>query len=132
MSITIQRIKQLADQQGRSLKFLCEKIGMKGRSYFNDIEKNHRTIPIDKLEIIADILDTTTDYLLGNSDNPSEPLPQAKNPYLTAPATREETILLKAIRQTNDAEYNAILALLTQYITSEDSALLHKRKKDVI
>ena len=77
MNITVQRIKQLAKQQGRSLTYLCKVIGLESRSYFNDIEKNNRVIPDDKLQIIADALGTTTDYLIGNTDTP-EPLQSAK------------------------------------------------------
>lgn len=69
---TISRIKQLAEQKGIKLKFICEKLGYNGRTYFNDIERNNSTIPNDKLEIIADILGTTVDYLLGNENAPQK------------------------------------------------------------
>ena len=67
-NITTQRIRELAEEQGRSLKYLCDRIGVKSRTYFQDIEKQGRNIPMDKLKIIADALDTTTDYLLGETD----------------------------------------------------------------
>lgn len=67
-NITTQRIRELAEEQGRSLKYLCDRIGVKSRTYFQDIEKQGRNIPMDKLKIIADALDTTTDYLLGEID----------------------------------------------------------------
>ena len=65
---TVERIKQLAIEQGRSLTYLCRQLGFASRSYFNDIEKNHREIPQDKLEILAEIFDVTVDYLLGKED----------------------------------------------------------------
>ena len=74
MSITTQRIRNLAKEQGRSLTYLCEKLGFKGRTYFTDIENSHRDIPTDKLIIIADLLNTTIDYLLGNTDDPTPKL----------------------------------------------------------
>lgn len=61
---TITRIKQLAKEQKRSMAYLCEKMGV-ARVYFNDLEKSEREIPIDKLQIIAEALHTTVDYLLG-------------------------------------------------------------------
>lgn len=67
-NITTQRIRELVDEQGRSLKYLCDRIGVKSRTYFQDVEKQGRNIPVKKLEIIADALDTTTDYLLGETD----------------------------------------------------------------
>ncbi len=36
--------------------------------YFNDIDKSGRDIPSDKLNEIADILDTTPEYLKGETD----------------------------------------------------------------
>lgn len=83
MNITLQRIRQLAEEQGRTLTYLCEKIGMKGRSYFTDIEKKSRDIPEDKLQILADTLGTTTDYLLGNTDSPLAPSATAPALFLT-------------------------------------------------
>ena len=67
-NITTQRVRELCDEQGRSLKFLCDKIGVKSRTYFHDIEKHGREIPSDKLSLIAEALDTSVDYLLGNTD----------------------------------------------------------------
>ena len=67
---TVARIKQLANEQGRSISYLCKQLGFTSRTYFNDIEKNHREIPLDKLEIIARILGVTVDYLLGKEEKP--------------------------------------------------------------
>ena len=61
----VKRIKKLANEQGRSMTYLCKKIGLSSRTYFNDIEKHNRQIPDDKLKIIAESLNTTVDYLLG-------------------------------------------------------------------
>ena len=96
MNITVQRIKQLAKQQGRSLTYLCKVIGLESRSYFNDIEKNNRVIPDDKLQIIADALETTTDYLIGNTDTP-EPLrsPAPDTNDITSGLTPDEVEELK-------------------------------------
>lgn len=96
MNITVQRIKQLAKQQGRSLTYLCKVIGLESRSYFNDIEKNNRVIPDDKLQIIADALGTTTDYLIGNTDAPEplrSPAPSADD--ITSGLTPDEVEELK-------------------------------------
>lgn len=64
-SRVVKRIKELAKEQGRSMTYLCQKIGLTSRTYFNDIEKHNRQIPTDKLEIIAGALNTTVNYLLG-------------------------------------------------------------------
>lgn len=72
-NITTQRIRDLAKEQGRSLKYLCDQIGVKSRTYFQDIEKQQREIPADKLEILAATLNTTVDYLVGKTDQKTKP-----------------------------------------------------------
>ena len=72
-NITTQRIRDLAKEQGRSLKYLCDQIGVKSRTYFQDIEKQQREIPADKLEILAATLNTTVEYLGGKTDQKSKP-----------------------------------------------------------
>lgn len=67
---TVQRIKNLAREQGISMTYLCKKIGLTSRTYFNDIEKHNREIPLDKLTIIASALNTTVDYLLEKENTP--------------------------------------------------------------
>ena len=68
---TVQRIKLLAKQQGRSIAYICKQLGFNSRTYFNDIEKSGREIPTDKLVQIANMLNTSVDYLLGKTDEPS-------------------------------------------------------------
>jgi repressor LexA len=70
---TVSRIKQLAKEQGRSIAYLCQKMGV-ARVYFNDIEKHNREIPLEKLTIIADALRTTVAYLKGETEE-KNPLP---------------------------------------------------------
>jgi transcriptional regulator with XRE-family HTH domain len=69
---SLSRIKGLAKESGRTMSYLCQKMGV-ARVYFNDIEKSGREIPSEKLAIIADALDTTVDYLLGNTDKKEKP-----------------------------------------------------------
>jgi transcriptional regulator with XRE-family HTH domain len=63
------RIKQLRTQLGLTQQGIAEQLNM-GRSNFGHIE-NDRVIPSSEdLQKIADILKTTTDYLLGREQNP--------------------------------------------------------------
>ena len=58
----INRIKKLAEERGISLSFLCKKMGV-GRTYFVDVIKRNGTIPDNKLEIIANTLFVSAEYL---------------------------------------------------------------------
>lgn len=89
---TVQRIKNLAREQGISMTYLCKKIGLTSRTYFNDIEKHNREIPLDKLSIIASALNTTAGYLRGETDEIRTPLPA--NIF---PITRKRFRMLGAI-----------------------------------
>ena len=64
---TIDKIRTLSKEKGLSLSFLCKKMNV-NRVYFIDCEKNSRTIPDDKLSIIADCLSTSIEYLKGETD----------------------------------------------------------------
>lgn len=68
---TIERIEKRAEEKKRSNAFLCEKMGV-ARVYFNDIKKSGRAIPDDKLAIIAQELETTVEYLRGETDEPEK------------------------------------------------------------
>ena len=50
-------------------KNLAEKLGMKQPQYYR-YEQGFRDIPTDILIQLADLYETTTDYLLGRTDNP--------------------------------------------------------------
>lgn len=68
MSSLGSRIRDLRKSQKLTQQVIADRLGM-GRSNFGHIE-NDRVVPSSEdLESIADILDTTTDYLLGRSQN---------------------------------------------------------------
>ena len=69
---TIDKIKSLAKEKGVSITFLCQSIGQ-GAYYFNDVKRRGGTIPEDRLNAIADILNTTPDYLTGKTDKKEKP-----------------------------------------------------------
>lgn len=74
MSI-INRIREMSKQKGISLSFLCKQMNV-NRVYFIDCEKTGRTIPDDKLSIIATTLNTSVEYLKGETEQKENPLAQ--------------------------------------------------------
>lgn len=71
--LEIDRIKLLAKERHRSLSYICENIGLKSRSFFSDVEANKVQLTEERLQQIADILGTTTDYLHGKTDKKEKP-----------------------------------------------------------
>lgn len=65
--VNTDKIKKLAKEKGISITFVCAAIGQ-GPYYLNDVKRRKADIPDDRLDIIADILDTTCDYLRDKSD----------------------------------------------------------------
>lgn len=66
--IAFDRVKALADKQKISIVELEEKLGFSRNSLYS-WKKNKPSA--DKLEAVADFFNTTTDYLLGRTDNSS-------------------------------------------------------------
>jgi len=64
------RIKKLAKAQGKTLSYIC---GLIGREvyYLNDLEKSSTEMSLDDLRVIANNLDTTVEYLRGETDDPN-------------------------------------------------------------
>lgn len=64
------RIKARAKGKGKSLKYLAKCIG-KGERYFTDAKNQHTKIPDENLVVIARELDTSVEWLKGETENPS-------------------------------------------------------------
>lgn len=86
----INKIKSLSKENGLSLTYLTNKLGV-AKCYFNDLKRLNRDIPDDRLAIIADILGTTTAYLRDETDDPA---PIKKAPL--SPEGDDERSQLKA------------------------------------
>ena len=71
----INRIKRIAEERGISASFLCKKMGV-GRSYFVDVVKRNGIIPDNKLEIIANTLFTSVEYLKTGKESNNAELPE--------------------------------------------------------
>lgn len=69
------RIRDLREDNDLSQTALAEKLGMKQEQYFR-YEHGYRDIPTDILIKLAYIYNTSTDYILGLTDNPN---PYRKN-----------------------------------------------------
>ena len=109
----VDRIKETANQKGISLKYLCEKIG-RGKTYFSDVVNGSGEIPNDRLKTIADILGTSTQYLITGEENKKTPTKDGERIYRIPD---EETLkLLELLESRDDIRY---LAAASQRATPE-------------
>ena len=65
--VNISKIKQLTKEQGKTITYVCKCIGQ-GPWYLNDVAQEKTTISDEDLSIIADILNTTPEYLRDETD----------------------------------------------------------------
>ncbi|WP_409176636.1 helix-turn-helix domain-containing protein [Brevibacillus fortis] len=119
------RIKFLRKSHKLTQQDIATKLEM-GRSNFGHIE-NDRVVPTSgDLQKIADILDTTTDYLLGRTDIESRTsgnLKDSVNPY-SLTRKEEKDIAVKLENMMNDLTNDSSLAFMGEPMDEEDRELL--------
>ncbi|WP_400164840.1 helix-turn-helix domain-containing protein [Brevibacillus sp. TJ4] len=116
------RIREIRKLRNLTQKEIASELEM-GRSNFGHIE-NDRVIPSsDDLQKIADILHTTTDYLLGRTDDPT--IPGSSETHVSALTSKEERDIVKDLeRIMADLESNHALAFHGDPIDEEEIELL--------
>nr|WP_020620182.1 helix-turn-helix transcriptional regulator [Paenibacillus daejeonensis] len=110
------RIKDLRKAAKLTQKQIADQLGM-GSSNFGHIE-NDRVIPSSSdLDKIAEILDTTTDYLLGRSAS-------RKKPYYALTEKDEKDIAKRLEDMMNDLNSDSALAFMGEPMDEDDRELL--------
>lgn len=66
---SVERIKDLSKTRGFKMKHLCSRLGVR-ENYFNDCKNKNLVIPDDLISTLAVLLETTVDYLKGETDDP--------------------------------------------------------------
>ena len=69
---TIDRVLQLAKERGVTQAFICVRLGL-ARTYLADVKNGKNQLPENRLAIIADLLNTTPEYLKGETDIKEKP-----------------------------------------------------------
>lgn len=63
------RLKELRTAKGLSQQALADILGVT-KTQISDMERSKVTTSLERLVMLADVLDVSTDYLLGRSDVP--------------------------------------------------------------
>lgn len=66
------RIKELREDNDLTQRQLAKKLDMSQPQYFR-YEQGYRDIPTDVLITLANLYNTSTDYILGRTNNPAPP-----------------------------------------------------------
>ena len=75
----IDKIKSLAKSKGIKIKYICLQLGL-SETYLANVRNGRDRMTPERLEIIARILETTPEYLKGETDNPEIPKKDAPLP----------------------------------------------------
>lgn len=102
-----ERIKQLADKQGKSLQKVSEDLGLSTNYIYN--LKGAKSPAADKLALIADYFHVSVDYLLGREDS--------------KPVT-EPIDLADIANSDDDFVFDSILSAGGRPLTDKDKAMI--------
>ena len=75
MKLNYDRLESLIKESGKSKAYLCAKVN-RGRYYMRDLKNANTNVPEETVEIWADELGTTPEYLTGESDEKEKPAAQ--------------------------------------------------------
>lgn len=96
--VVLDIIKNLSKEKGWSLSFLASKLGLTA-SYFTDVKNGKTKISDDRLAAIADLLNTTPEYLKGETDIKEKPATTQDDELISA---LEDPQIMKLVKRLYD------------------------------
>lgn len=108
MFSTFERIKELAKARGVTLGALEEKLGLSRNSIYTIKNKKPST---ERLQLIADYFNVSTDYLLGRTDNPRIAKDNDNSMTIDLKKDAEETFFFDG-HELNDEDIDLITSIL--------------------
>ena len=112
--VQIDRIQELAQAQGVSMRYLCELVGKRRRGFFADIRNGKDYIDENELTIIASRLGTTVDYLTGKTDDSGVSIQQQSDAAITAKEADELTAIFETLSEEDRQKALTILRALAE------------------
>lgn len=108
MFSTFERIKELAKARGITLGALEEKLGLSRNSIYTIKNKKPSA---ERLQLIADYFNVSTDYLLGRTDNPRIAKDNDNSVTIDLKKDAEETFFFDG-HELNDEDIDLITSIL--------------------
>jgi transcriptional regulator with XRE-family HTH domain len=113
--VIIDRIKALAAEKGMKLNFITKQLGL-SHTYFADVRNGKNSISDTRLEVIAELLDTTAEYLKGKTDIKQKPTANNGDElteYLEELKNRSEMrMLFKTVRGATKKDVEAAVRII--------------------
>lgn len=123
-----QRIKSLRQLKKMTLRELAQRVGI-SISFLSDIENGRSNPSLERLMEIAEALDTTVSYLLGEDAKTEEPTPPEKSTDdgIKQLTKKDEKDIAKDLEKImNDLEHSEGLMFFNEPLTDEDKRLLRE------
>ncbi|HEQ9822051.1 TPA: helix-turn-helix transcriptional regulator [Streptococcus pyogenes] len=116
MFSTFERIKELAKSRGITLGSLEEKLGLSRNSIYTIKNKKPSA---ERLQLIADYFNVSTDYLLGRTDNPKIAKDDTGTAYVDLKELAKESFFFDG-RHMGSHEVDMITSWLESYYKTKD------------
>lgn len=87
----IDKIKTLAREKGVKIKYICSQLGL-AETYLSNVKNGKDRMTRERLERIAEILETTVAYLTDETDDPA---PKEKEPVQAL--SEEDDLILQIL-----------------------------------
>lgn len=100
------RLKSRAKEKGRTYKYLCDQLGRE-KNYLSNCAGGADKLSPENLARVADLLDTTPAYLLGETDEKEKPTGAVADGL-----SAKERELIEAFRGLNPEEQDAWVLVL--------------------
>ena len=112
-----ERIKNRREELGMTQDELARKCGYKSRSSINKIELS-RDLPLRKVSLMADVLQTTPTYLMGWEEKPT-----AIKKISDITLSPEEEEIIYAYRCADEVDKNSVRKILNVSIGEKESVV---------
>lgn len=140
--VNVSKIKSLAKLKGITIAFVCSSVGMQ-RGYLNDVAAGKTNMPEDRIRTIAEILDTSYEYLTDQTDDPVGPearqslemfdlLADAANPIANRFTAKEMRDIVFDVTPDQLAEYITASRLQTKKAPDKEAEDLQRKIFDKV
>lgn len=113
------RIELLREKNGISLTHLNSKIGAY-RGKLTEVRKGKTTLNKEELAVLAEALSTSTDYLLGNTDDPRPAGQKESSPFCGELVGPNKRALLDLVETMSDEEMGDLLEVVKATLKMRD------------
>lgn len=124
--VNLNRLTQLMEKKGYGIGELAEYSGVKYDTVYSLVKARRTNTTADTLRRIADALDTSIDYLLGDTDDATPPMPRLPEPI------RQLALIAKRLSDIRQDELLRIAATLEELERGQTTYAVPVQTMDIL